>query len=72
MEVAIDSFSTQVNGEGLAIVGDMLELGEISKNEHQQIADKLGCPVGTVMSRIYYARKKMRKELGVIKNELAI
>lgn len=41
MLAAIESFNQQVNGQGIAIVGDMLELGNISKSEHQAIADKL-------------------------------
>lgn len=32
----------------------------------QDIADVLGCPVGTVKSRLHYAREKLRHELGAI------
>ena len=39
--------------------------------EYTEIAKKLNCPVGTVMSRIFYARKKALKLLMPLKNELA-
>ena len=39
--------------------------------EYSEIAEKLNCPVGTVMSRIFYARKKAQKLLTTLKNELA-
>lgn len=39
--------------------------------EYTEIAKKLNCPVGTVMSRIFYARKKAQKLLRPLKNELA-
>ena len=39
--------------------------------EYTEIAKKLNCPVGTVMSRIFYGRKKARKLLKNLKNELA-
>jgi len=38
--------------------------------EYAQIAEKLDCPVGTVMSRIFYARKKAQKMLRPLKDEL--
>jgi RNA polymerase sigma-70 factor (ECF subfamily) len=31
---------------------------------HREIAEILGCPVGTVMSRLHYGRLKLRKLLG--------
>ena len=37
---------------------------------YTDIAKKLNCPVGTVMSRIFYARKKAQKLLEPLKNEL--
>jgi RNA polymerase sigma-70 factor, ECF subfamily len=39
--------------------------------EYTEIAKKLNCPVGTVMSRIFYARKKAQKILNPLKNEFA-
>ena len=38
--------------------------------EYSEIAKKLNCPVGTVMSRIFYARKKAQKLLKSLKDEL--
>ena len=38
--------------------------------EYSEIAEKLNCPVGTVMSRIFYARKKAQKLLKSLKDEL--
>ncbi|MGK0190327.1 MAG: RNA polymerase sigma-70 factor (ECF subfamily) [Verrucomicrobiales bacterium] len=35
-------------------------LKEVEGLKYQEIADSLGCTVGTVMSRIFYARKKLQ------------
>ncbi len=40
MNVAIDSFASNISKNKLMILGDMLELGSISKVEHQNIIDK--------------------------------
>ena len=42
MRVAIDNFRQMQVGPKMAILGDMLELGEMSAEEHQRIADILG------------------------------
>ena len=39
--------------------------------EYSEIAEKLNCPVGPVLSRIFYSRKKAQKLLTTLKNELA-
>ena len=36
---------------------------EMDGMEYQEIADALGCSIGTVMSRLFYARKKMQAML---------
>lgn len=41
MEAAINSFSTLKDGTKLMVIGDMLELGYVSKEEHQKIASKI-------------------------------
>jgi RNA polymerase sigma-70 factor (ECF subfamily) len=30
---------------------------------YKEIAEAVGCPIGTVMSRLYYGRKKLKKAL---------
>ena len=39
---------------------------------YSEIAKKLNCPVGTVMSRIFYARKKAQRILKKFKDELVV
>ena len=41
MNAAIDSFSKLVDTKKLLILGDMLELGHVSQEEHQKVADKI-------------------------------
>ena len=43
-----------------------LVLREIEGLSYQEIADSLECSVGTVMSRLHYARKKMQKLLAPV------
>lgn len=38
-------------------------LREVEGLSYQEIADTLGCSQGTVMSRLFYARKKLQSEL---------
>lgn len=40
-----------------------ITLREIEGLEYQEIADVMGCSVGTVMSRLFYARKKLQHML---------
>lgn len=42
---------------------DILELRHFQDLSYEEIADILGCPVGTVMSRLYRARQALRKVL---------
>lgn len=41
----------------------VLILKEVEDMSYQEIAETIGCSVGTVMSRLFYARKKMQSEL---------
>ena len=42
---------------------EIIILREFQNNSYQEIAELLNCPVGTVMSRLYYARKKLAEEM---------
>jgi RNA polymerase sigma-70 factor (ECF subfamily) len=42
---------------------EIIILREFQELSYQEIAEILKCPVGTVMSRLYYARKKLAREL---------
>jgi len=51
-----------------------LELREIDGLSYQEIAESLGVPKGTVMSRLHYARRRVRQELvaaGAVDDEVA-
>lgn len=41
----------------------VIVLREIEGLEYQEIADVMGCSIGTVMSRLFYARKKLQSML---------
>jgi len=41
----------------------MIELADIQELSYREIADIVGCPIGTVMSRLHRARKTMQGEL---------
>lgn len=41
----------------------VIELSDIQGLSYRETADALGCPVGTVMSRLHRARKIMQREL---------
>lgn len=41
----------------------VIVLKEIDDLSYQEIADAVGCSIGTVMSRLFYARKKLQNEL---------
>ena len=42
---------------------EIIILREFQNNSYQEIAELLNCPVGTFMSRLYYARKKLAEEM---------
>lgn len=41
----------------------VIVLREVEGMEYQEIADVMGCSIGTVMSRLFYARKKLQSML---------
>jgi RNA polymerase sigma-70 factor (ECF subfamily) len=46
-----------------------LVLHEFEEMEYKQIAKTMGCSIGTVMSRLFYARRKMAALLADLKKE---
>lgn len=46
-----------------------LVLRELQGFSYQEIADAQGCSLGTVMSRIFYARRRMQSLLGAVETE---
>lgn len=52
----IDAAMEKLSAEHRAVIA----LREIDGLEYQEIADAVGCSIGTVMSRLFYARKKMQ------------
>jgi RNA polymerase sigma-70 factor (ECF subfamily) len=47
----------------------VLVLHEFQELEYKEIAKKMGCSIGTVMSRLFYARRKMAVLLASLKRE---
>jgi RNA polymerase sigma-70 factor, ECF subfamily len=47
----------------------VLVLHEFEELEYKEIAKKMGCSIGTVMSRLFYARRKMAVLLAGLKRE---
>jgi RNA polymerase sigma-70 factor (ECF subfamily) len=48
----------------------VIVLKEVEDLSYQEIADTVGCSIGTVMSRLFYARKKLQNELRDLYEEL--
>ena len=46
-----------------------LILHEFEDLEYKEIAKRMGCSIGTVMSRLFYARRKMAVLLAGLKRE---
>lgn len=47
----------------------VLVLHEFEEMEYKQIAKTMGCSIGTVMSRLFYARRKLAALLNDLKNQ---
>jgi RNA polymerase sigma-70 factor (ECF subfamily) len=47
----------------------VLVLHEFEELEYKEIADRMGCSIGTVMSRLFYARRHMASLLAGLKRE---
>jgi RNA polymerase sigma-70 factor (ECF subfamily) len=61
----IDGALSQLSAEHRAV----LVLHEFEDMEYKEIAKAVGCSMGTVMSRLFYARRKMAVLLAELKNE---
>src|ERR1700726_38229 len=55
----IDSAIAQLSPEHRAVI----LMKEIEEMQYHEIAEALGCSIGTVMSRLFYARKKLQNTL---------
>lgn len=49
---------------------EVIVLKEVEDLAYKEIAEMIGCSIGTVMSRLFYARKKMQSELRDLYDEL--
>ncbi len=61
-----DTFDAEVESAFTALPDrfrQVVELVDLGGNSYQQAADSLGVPVGTVMSRLHRARKRIRDHL---------
>ena len=55
----IDKAISQLSPEHRAVI----LMKEIEEMQYHEIAETLGCSIGTVMSRLFYARKKLQNSL---------
>jgi RNA polymerase sigma-70 factor (ECF subfamily) len=65
LRVRIDKALGQLSYEHRTV----LVLHEFEEMEYKLIAKKMGCSIGTVMSRLFYARRKMAALLAGLKRE---
>lgn len=47
----------------------VLVLHEFEELEYKEVAKIMGCSIGTIMSRLFYARRKMAGLLAGLRNE---
>ena len=62
----IDAAIAKLSDEHRAVI----VMREIEGMEYQEIADAIGCSIGTVMSRLFYARKKLQTMLRDVHEQL--
>jgi RNA polymerase sigma-70 factor (ECF subfamily) len=66
IRVRIDSAIAKLSDEHRAVI----MMRELDGMEYQEIADALGCSIGTVMSRLFYARRKLQTMLRDVHDQL--
>jgi len=59
VRVRIDNAIAQLSPDHRAVI----LMKEIEEMQYHEIAETLGCSIGTVMSRLFYARKKLQNSL---------
>jgi RNA polymerase sigma-70 factor (ECF subfamily) len=59
IRVRIEKAIGQLSPEQRAVI----LMKEIDEMQYHEIAEALGCSIGTVMSRLFYARKKLQNLL---------
>ena len=62
----IDAAIAKLSDEHRAVI----VMRELDGMEYQEIADAIGCSIGTVMSRLFYARKKLQTMLRDVHDQL--
>ena len=62
----IDSAIEKLSPDHRAVI----VMREIDDMDYQEIADSLGCSIGTVMSRLFYARRKLQTLLKDVYEQL--
>jgi RNA polymerase sigma-70 factor (ECF subfamily) len=62
----IDAAIAKLSDEHRAVI----VMRELDGMEYQEIADALGCSIGTVMSRLFYARRKLQTMLRDVHDQL--
>jgi RNA polymerase sigma-70 factor, ECF subfamily len=62
----IDDALSQLSAEHRTV----LVLHEFEEMEYKEIAKRVGCSIGTVMSRLFYARRKMAALLSEMRKEI--
>jgi len=62
---AIDAAIAQLSPEHRAV----FVLHAVEGMTYQEVADAVGCPIGTVMSRLHYARKRLQGLLAWLKKK---
>ncbi|MFP4057571.1 MAG: RNA polymerase sigma factor [Candidatus Brocadiia bacterium] len=65
IRMALDEAVAQLTPEHRAV----FVLHAVEEMSYQEIAEAVGCPVGTVMSRLHYARQRLRGLLAWLKRE---